>query len=70
MLMNMHGLMASGLPLTMRTIERGLSGNMCRCTGYRPILDAFKSFAHNAPTELVNKFRVIKKNNIIINFSL
>lgn len=59
MLMNMHGLMSSGQPLTMQTIERGFSGQICRCTGYRPILDAFKSFATDAPAELVNKCRVI-----------
>ncbi|KAG7399668.1 xylitol dehydrogenase [Phytophthora boehmeriae] len=38
----------TGRQLTMEDIEHGMDGNLCRCTGYRPILDAAKSFGVDA----------------------
>lgn len=38
----------TGMELTMEDIEHGMDGNLCRCTGYRPILDAAKSFGDDA----------------------
>ncbi|MFL6230161.1 MAG: molybdopterin cofactor-binding domain-containing protein [Pyrinomonadaceae bacterium] len=45
--MNMHSLLAAseGRGLTQQQIEGSFDGNICRCTGYRPILYAMKHFA-------------------------
>jgi abscisic-aldehyde oxidase len=37
--------------LTVVEAEKAISGNLCRCTGYRPIADACKSFAADVDVE-------------------
>ncbi|XP_056168904.1 xanthine dehydrogenase 1-like [Syzygium oleosum] len=44
--MSMYALLRSSQsPPSEDQIDECLSGNLCRCTGYRPILDAFRVFA-------------------------
>ncbi|XP_026467617.1 xanthine dehydrogenase-like [Ctenocephalides felis] len=60
MVMNMHSLMEANENLTMAEIENSFGGNICRCTGYRPILDAFKSLATDAEWSMLNKIQDIE----------
>ncbi|XP_013165309.1 PREDICTED: xanthine dehydrogenase/oxidase-like [Papilio xuthus] len=47
--MSMYSLLEeNNYKLTRYQIEDSFGSNTCRCTGYRPILDAFKSFACDA----------------------
>lgn len=40
MVLTIHALREAGTTLDEATVRRELSGNLCRCTGYRAILDA------------------------------
>jgi len=42
--MSMTGLLARDPTPTAQTVEDHFDGNLCRCTGFRPILDAMQSF--------------------------
>lgn len=45
-IMSMYTLLRSSkTPPSEEQIEESLAGNLCRCTGYRPIIDAFRVFA-------------------------
>ncbi|XP_006039186.1 aldehyde oxidase-like, partial [Alligator sinensis] len=45
MVMSMYALLRNHPEPSMEQITAALDGNLCRCTGYRPIIDSYKSFA-------------------------
>ncbi|KAI7829410.1 putative xanthine dehydrogenase HxA [Gamsiella multidivaricata] len=47
--MSLYALLRNNPAPTEEEIEESFDGNLCRCTGYRPILDAAKSFAVPKP---------------------
>eukprot|EP01043_Picozoa_sp_COSAG02_P009806 COSAG02_NODE_337_length_24268_cov_7.498738_8_plen_716_part_00 len=50
MVMNMHSLLATKPGATPADVEAHFDGNICRCTGYRPILSAFHKLAADQST--------------------
>ncbi|XP_011694376.1 PREDICTED: xanthine dehydrogenase/oxidase-like [Wasmannia auropunctata] len=60
MVMNLYGLIHDK-KLSMQQIENSFGSNICRCTGYRPILNAFKGFADDASPSAMKDIRDIEE---------
>uniref|UniRef100_A0A9J7XLU4 Aldehyde oxidase 6 n=1 Tax=Cyprinus carpio carpio TaxID=630221 RepID=A0A9J7XLU4_CYPCA len=54
MVMSMYTLLRNNPQPTMEDVTEGLAGNLCRCTGYRPIVDGYRTFCEGQP-ELFSK---------------
>ncbi|KAJ3673000.1 hypothetical protein LUZ60_006374 [Juncus effusus] len=65
--MSMYALLRSNKkPPTEEQIEENLAGNLCRCTGYRPIIDAFRIFAKTDNSIYCNYSQKDSKNGEFI----
>ena len=49
---------------SIKDIEESMDGNLCRCTGYRPILDSFRTFSKElSPRDSNNNNECTRESN-------
>lgn len=65
-IMSMYALLRSSkISPTKEDIEEHLAGNLCRCTGYRPIIDAFRVFSRSNDALYTNGSSVLLNGNFV-----
>lgn len=52
--MSMYALLRNNSAPTLNEIEKTFQGNLCRCTGYRPIIDGYKTFSKDIEKDKQN----------------
>ncbi|KZV50307.1 xanthine dehydrogenase 1-like [Dorcoceras hygrometricum] len=65
-IMSMYALLRSSkIPPTKEDIEEHLAGNLCRCTGYRPIIDAFRVFSRTNDALYTNGSSILSNGEFV-----
>ena len=70
--MSMYAMHKNKIKPTNENINKYLSGNLCRCTGYRPIKDALKNLKkyknlNTDSSENLKKLKKVNLNDVILN---
>lgn len=55
--MSMYTLLRQSPKPNMKELEEAFQGNLCRCTGYRPIIEGFKTFTE--------KWETVRNGNLV-----
>lgn len=61
--MSMYALLRSKPTPTMKDMEIAFQGNLCRCTGYRPIIEGYRTFTKDAACGMGDKCCRIQNGN-------
>ncbi|KAH8352695.1 hypothetical protein KR084_005743 [Drosophila pseudotakahashii] len=67
--MSMYALLRNAEKPSMRDLEVTFQGNLCRCTGYRPILEGYKTFTREFGCGFGEKCCKVKNDQCGTNFS-
>lgn len=68
--MSMYALLRNLNKSSMKELETALQGNLCRCTGYRPIIDGYKTFTKEFECGMGENCCKIKGNEKLVDDKL